>query len=153
MNTLNFFNHTVKKQNIDYFVQLVRIALADDIITNNEMELLHQIGKKLGFTDPEIDNLIDTTGKLDYIPPYELSKRFEQVYDVVKMILVDGSIDKNEIRLASGFASISGFRESEIPNLLVLLINGIKQAKDHEELFEEFKKRFKKKDLNQVMKS
>ena len=152
MNTLEFFNHTAKKQNIDYFVHLIRIALADDIITNNEMELLHQIGKKLEFTDPEIQNLIDTTGKLDYIPPYELSKRFEQVYNVVKMILADGNIDKNEIRLASGFASISGFKESEIPYLLVLLIKGIKQAKDQEELFEVFEKNCKKNNLKQEIK-
>ena len=144
MNTLEIFNHSAKKQNIDYFTQLVRIALADDIITNNESELLHRIGKKLGFTDPEIENLIDTTGKLDYIPPYELSQRFEQLYDVIKMILADGSIDKNEIRLASGFASKSGFLESEIPNLLVLLIKGIKQAKDHEKLFETYKKSIRK---------
>ena len=153
MNTLEFFNHSVKKQNIEYFVHLVRIALADDIITNNELALLHRIGKKLGFTDPEIENLIDTTGKSDYIPPYELAQRFEQVYEVIKMILADGNIDKNEIRLASGFASISGFRESEIPNLLVLLIKGIKQAKDHEELFETYKKSIRKNVSKQETKS
>lgn len=140
MNTLENFNHSEKKQNIEYFVHLVRIALADDIITNNEMELLHRLGKKLGFTDPEISNLIDTTGQLDYIPPYELSKRFEQIYDVVKIILADGKIDKNEMRLANSFAYRSGFKESEIPNLLVFLIKGIKQGKDHEDLFEDYNK-------------
>jgi len=85
MNILNFFDHPGKIQNKEYFVHLVRIAKADDNISNSELELLHRIGKKLGFTDPEIDNLIATTDKSDYIPPYELSKRFEQVYEIVKM--------------------------------------------------------------------
>ena len=143
MKTLEYFDHPVKKQNIEYFVQLVRIALADDIITTNEMELLHRIGKRLGFTEPEIVNIIETTGKSYYIPPYELSARFEQVYDIVNMSLADGVIDKNEMRLANSFAANSGFKESEIPNLLILLINGIKQGSDHEDLFEVYKKQRK----------
>jgi len=140
MNYTDVSDHSIKKQNIQYFVHLVRIAMADDIISKNELELLHRIGKKLGFTDPEIDNIIETTGKSDYIPPYELSERFEQVYEIVKMTLADGVIDKNEMRLASGFAVKSGFNENEIPGLLVLLINGIRQGKDEEELFEVYKK-------------
>lgn len=140
MNILDYFDHPIKKQNIEYFVHLVRIAKADEIVSNTELELLHLIGRKLGFTDPEIDKLIATTGKSDYIPPYELSKRFEQVYEIVKMTLADGVIENNEMRLASGFAIKSGFNESEIPNLLVLLIRGIKEGKDEEDLFELYKK-------------
>jgi hypothetical protein len=130
MDILDFHNHSIKRQNKEYFVHLVRIAMADDIIRNNELEQLHRMGKKLGFTDPEIDNLIKTTGKSDYIPPYELSERFEQVYEIVKMTLVDGNIDKNEMRLTTGFAGKSGFNEKEIP----------RQGKDEEDLFEFYKK-------------
>jgi hypothetical protein len=140
MNLIEHTNHSIKKQNIEYFVHLVRIALADDVVSSAEQQLLHQVGKKLGFTDPEIDNLIETTGKSDYIPPYEFSKRFEQVYEIVKMTMADGKIDNNEMRLATSFAIKSGFNESEIPKLLGMLINGIRLGKDDEELFEVYKK-------------
>ena len=140
MNILNFFDQPGKKQNLEYFVHLVRIAKADDIINISELELLHRIGKKLGFTDPEIDNLIATTDKSDYIPPYELAKRFEQVYEIVKMTMADGIIENSEMRLASGFAVKSGFNETEIPKLLGLIINGIKEGKDEEELFDVYRK-------------
>ncbi len=143
MNILDYTNHPIKKQNIEYFVHLVRIALSDDKIANAEMALLHRMGQKLGFTELEIDKLIETTGKSDYFPPYELSERFEQIYDIIKMALIDGVIDKNEMRLASNFGLISGFKESEIPYLLVLLISGIRQGKDQEELFEVYKKQRK----------
>jgi uncharacterized tellurite resistance protein B-like protein len=140
MNSLDFSDHSVKKQKSEYFVHLIRIARADDIINDAEMELLHRIGKKLAFTEPEIDNLIEITGKSDYIPPYELSERFEQVYEIVKMTLADGVIDNSEMKLASSFATKSGFKETEIPNLLVLLIRGIRQGQDEEDLFEVYKK-------------
>ena len=141
MKTLEQLDYSVKSQNIDYFVHLIRIAIADDVITSNEMELLQQMGEKLGFTPMEIQNFIETTGKADYLLPLELSARFEQVYEIVKMILADGLIDKNEIRLASSFASKIGFKETEIPNLLIILINGIKQKKELKDLFESFTKR------------
>jgi hypothetical protein len=140
MNISDYFDHPIKKQNTEYFVHIVRIAKADDIVSNTELELLHRIGRKLGLTDPEIEKLIETTGKSDYIPPYELSKRFDQVYEIVKMTLADGAIDSNEMRLARGFAVKSGFTETEIPNLLSLIIEGIKGDKDEEELFEVYKK-------------
>jgi hypothetical protein len=140
MNIFNFFEHPEKKLNRDYFVQLVRSAKADDIIHNSELELLQSIGKKLGFTEPEINTLIATTDKSDYIPPYELSKRFDQVYEIIRMISADGEVDNSEIKLAEGFAMRSGFSEEEIPNLLALLIRGIKEGNDEEELFEVYKK-------------
>jgi hypothetical protein len=144
MNISEHFDHPAKKKDKEFFVHLVRIAKADDTVSSEELMLLHSIGRKLGFTDPEIDNLVTSTTKTDYIPPYELSKRFEQVYDIVKMTLADGVIDNHEMRLANSFAVKSGFSESEITALLVILISGIKQGKDEEELFEEYKEKLKK---------
>jgi hypothetical protein len=140
MSHLDYFDHPQKKQNKEYFVHLVRIAKADDVVSHNELELLLRIGKNLGFTDPEIDKLLETNGKFDYDPPYELSKRFDQVYEIVKMTLADGVIGNSEMSLASGFAVKSGFTESEIPKLLALLISGIRNGKDEENLFEVYKK-------------
>lgn len=140
MSILNVFDHPGKKQNKEYFVQLVRSAKADDIIQNSELELLHRIGTKLGFTEPEIINLIAETDKYDYIPPYELAKRFEQVYEVVGMVMADGKVDDNEKRLVTGFAVKSGFSDEEIPALISMLINGKKEGKDEEDLFDEYKK-------------
>lgn len=140
MSHIDFFDHPQKKQNKEYFVHLVRIAKADDIMSHTELELLDRIGKKLGFADPEIKKLIETTGKSDYNPPYELSKRFDQVYEIVKMTLADGQIGNQEMRLANAFAVKSRFDESDIPSLMALLIHGIREGKDEEELFEKYMK-------------
>jgi hypothetical protein len=143
MKTNDFSDHSLRKQNIEYFIHVVRVAKADDVITDSEMNLLHLLGKKMGYTDPEIDTLIIATNKSDYIPPYELFQRFEQLYGIVKMTLADGVIDKNEMRIASSFAVKSGFSENEIPRLLVLLISGIKQGEDEEDLFAVYRKQAK----------
>lgn len=135
MNNLNSSNQKINKQNVDYFVQLVHIAIANSIISDSEMELLHRMGKKLGINDLEIDALIEKTLELDYVPPEKLSTRFEKVYGFVKMTMVDGNMDKNEMQLVNGFIKKAGFPESDIPDLLLLLIQGIRQKKNVDELF------------------
>lgn len=140
MNNINLSDNSLKNQKSEFFIHIVRIAKADDHVSDAEIDMLYQIGRKIGYSDPEIGSLIKTTNKSDYIPPYQLFDRFEQLYGIVKMTLADGVIDNNEMRLATNFALKSGFTEKENPRLLVLLISGIRQGKNEEELFEEYKK-------------
>ena len=57
------------------------------------------------------------------------------------MVFADGKIDDNEMRLATGIALKSGFLEEEIPVLLALLINGVRNGDDEDDLFILYKKR------------
>jgi uncharacterized tellurite resistance protein B-like protein len=143
MEIMNFSNHSILKQNLEYFVLLIRIAMADGAICAAESEMLYKIGRKLGFTDLDIGNLIATTEKAECIPPDEFSKRFEQVYDLVKIMLADSKVNRTEVHLANSFAAKIGFIESEIPKLLLLLINGIKQGKEVKELFDSYEREIK----------
>ncbi|HBY51619.1 MAG TPA: hypothetical protein DEH15_04045 [Marinilabiliales bacterium] len=141
MKFLEHFDHPERKQNKEHFIHLIQMANADGKIDDSELLMLHRMGSKLGLTKPEIDDLLTTNKQSAYIPPYELSKRFEQLYDVVKMIYADDVINDNEMRLASGLAIKSGFAEEEIPVLLSVLIEGIKSGDDQDDLFSLYKKR------------
>lgn len=141
MSILEHFDHPDKKQDKEHFKHLIEVAMADGNIDDIEMKMLHRLGKNMGFTDPEIDNLMESTKKSAYNPPYELAKRFEQLYGIVKMVLADEKIDNTEMRMASGLALKSGFAEGEIPALLNLLISGIREGEEEDELFKQYKKR------------
>ena len=141
MSIVEQFDHPERKQDKEHFKHLIQVALADGIIEDMELKMLHRLGKNMGLTDPEIDDLLESTKKSSYNPPYELAKRFEQLYGIVKMVLADGKIDNNEMRMTTGLALKSGFVEQEIPALLSLLISGIKNGEDEEDLFKVYKKR------------
>jgi uncharacterized tellurite resistance protein B-like protein len=141
MSILNYFDSQQKKQNRDYFIQLLNIARADGVITETENNLLHRIGNRLGFTSEEIDILINNPGPSNYHPPVELAQRFEQLYDIVKMTLADGQITDDEEKVALHFAVASGFNQSDSPLLMDILVAGIQEGKDEEELLAEYKKK------------
>lgn len=141
MNILEHFDHTERKRDKEHFGHLLQIALADGKIENSELEMLYRSGRKLGLTKEEIDELLENSKKSAFTPPYELTKRFEQLYDIVKMVYADGQVNSNEMRMATTLAIKLGFTEDEIPFLLTLLINGVKNSEDEEELLEMYKKR------------
>lgn len=141
MNFLEHFDHPERKQDKEHFTHLIQIALADGQIENSELEMLYRAGNKMGLTKEEINGLLEDSKKSAFIPPYELSKRFGQLYDIVKMVYADGQANNNEMRLATSLAIKLGFAEAEIPFILTLLINGVKTGEDEEELLALYKKK------------
>lgn len=141
MKFLDHFDHTEKKQNKEHFLHLIQIASADGIIGDSELKMLNRIGTNLGLTDAEIKDLFDSSKNSAYIPPYEFSKRFGELYRIVQMILADNEVAKEEIHLANIFGMKSGFSDEEMKILLPLLIDGIRGGEDEEDLFSLFKKK------------
>ncbi len=67
--------------------------------------------------------------------PMNLSVRFGHAYNLIRMTLADGSMDKNEMKLVNGYLAKTGFKEIEIPRLILLLLKGMKENKSREDLF------------------
>jgi hypothetical protein len=129
-----------KQRETEHFIQLIRIAFSNKIISRTERELLYRMGGRLGFSVVEVEALIEKTVNSDYVPPDNPSIRFEHAYDLVRMTLADGSMDRNEMKLVNGYLAKTGFKESEIPGLLLLLLKGIKENKSRQDLFEIYMK-------------
>lgn len=143
MKFLDHFDHVEKKQNKEHFLHLIQIASADGIIDDSELQMLNRIGRNLGLTDPEIKDLFESSKQSAYIPPYELRERFEQLYRIVLMILADDEIAKEEIHLANLLGLKSGFSDDDLSVLLPLLVDGIRNGQDEEDLFALYKKKRK----------
>jgi hypothetical protein len=124
-----------RKLETEHFIQLIRIAFSNNIISRNERELLYRMGGRLGFSVTEVEALIVRTVNSEYVPPDEFQERFGHAYNLIKMTLADGKIDKNEMKLVTGYIEKTGFKESEIPRLILLLLKGVKENKSRDELF------------------
>lgn len=141
MDFTNYFDHHGKKIDKAHFIHLIQVAKADGKVEDSESQFLHRTGRRFGFTDAEIDKLILSGDTQLYTAPYELQKRFDQMYDITAMLLADGVVTEQEMSIARRFAIAAGFHEDEIEYLLNMLTEGLKNNKDEEDLFELYKKR------------
>jgi uncharacterized tellurite resistance protein B-like protein len=139
MNFSDFITNHGKRVKKEAFIHLVNVSRVDGKITSEELGLLHGEGKKFGLTDPEIDRLIESEREHHYHPPYALEDKFDHLYNIAELILSDNEISQKERKLIRRFAIEAGFSDEKIDELIEIIINGIRQETDEDELFRKFK--------------
>jgi hypothetical protein len=140
MNFSDFIKDNGKRVNREHYIHLLQVSRVDGKIDPAELELLHREGRKFGLTDPEIDRIIEAEANHHYNPPYSLAEKFEHLYNIAEMIVADDVVTEAEKRLLTRFAIEAGFTDKTITKLLDLLLTGIRQGEDEEQLFNRFKK-------------
>jgi uncharacterized tellurite resistance protein B-like protein len=139
MNFSDFITDHGKRLNREHFIHLIQVSQIDGKISQSEMELLHKQGKKFGLTDPEIDILIKSEFQHHYDPPYNLHHKFDQLYNIVEMILSDKEVTESEKRAVKRYAIAAGFKDKHIDRLIDLLLKGIMNNQTEDSLLSEFK--------------
>ena len=94
------------EQNIGHFATIVRLALRDDVIDEDEYMLLKRLAKRLDITKMEFKSILKNPGKYPLNPSVSYNDRLERLYDLTKMMFIDKNptIDKASImdRIAVG---------------------------------------------------
>jgi uncharacterized tellurite resistance protein B-like protein len=139
MNFSDFITNHGKRVSKEHFTHLIQVAKIDGKISQSEMDLLHQQGKKFGLTDPEVDILIKSDFQQHYDPPYSLQDKFDQLYNIAEMVLSDEEISDSEKRLVKRYAIAAGFQDKHIDGLIDLIIKGIMTNQTEDSLLSEFK--------------
>jgi uncharacterized tellurite resistance protein B-like protein len=141
MNFSDFITHHGKKVHKENFIHLIQIARIDGKISPAELELLHKDGRKFGLTDPEIDKLLKEDTTHNYLAPYSLKEKFEELYNIAQMVLADEVVTSSERHMLEKVAIAAGFSDATIEKLVDLLFEGIKNGESEETLLHEFRKK------------
>lgn len=95
---------------------LVKLAASDHHVTERESKFIHLIGRVNGFSEEEIDNLIENPNG----PPARFGEtltddqRFENLLHLLQMMKVDGSVHKSEIDFCEHMAIALGYKKGVV---------------------------------------
>lgn len=123
-----------------HFANLVKLSKADGVIDDTEHQLLYKLGKRINMTHEEVDAFINKPHPEAFIPPIELEDKFEQLHDMIAVILADGVIDPEEKRLCRAFIIGLGFEDSKTERIIDVISKLIADNVDHDTAFEKFRK-------------
>jgi len=135
MSFTDFITDNGRRIRKEHFIHLVQVARMDDKVNQSELDLLHKEGKKFGLTDPEIDEILKSEKTHYYDPPYSLSDKFDQLYNISKMILADDIVTESEKKMIKVYAIAAGFNSENVEKLLDLFVDEIRKGTGEEELF------------------
>jgi len=119
-----------------HFLNLYSIALADTQIETTEIELLYKIGIERGIDKKEIEKLILFPDKVKFSIPESINDKIEFLYDLARIIWIDGKVDVYEEKALEMFCSKFGFLDENIKTISQFLISEVKMSKTKEEIIE-----------------
>lgn len=114
MSFSDLFDSEFKQRNRGHFSSIVRVALADGIVSDEEKNFLNKLATKLEISASEYEEILENPSIHPINPPYLYTQRLERLYDLVRMVHVDHQLgDKQEVILTK-IAIGLGFTPSNV---------------------------------------
>ncbi|WP_452224065.1 TerB family tellurite resistance protein [Lacinutrix chionoecetis] len=100
MSFSDLFDSGFKKRNEDHFASIVRVAMDDGIITEDEKAFLDRLARNLGISEGDYAQILLDYQSHPINPPHSYDQRLERLYDLSRMVYVDHiKGDREEILL------------------------------------------------------
>jgi uncharacterized tellurite resistance protein B-like protein len=129
MSFSDLFDSGFKKRNEDHFAAIVRVAMADGIITDEEKQFLDRLARNLDISETDYKLILKDYQSHPINPPISYDQRLERLYDLVRMIHVDTITGDPEMLLLKKIAVGLGFHAVNVKYIidkaLTLVNNGV----------------------------
>jgi uncharacterized tellurite resistance protein B-like protein len=115
MSFSDLFDSGSKGRNKGYFASFVKIAYADNVLSDDEKKFLDRIAIKLDISANEYEEIVENPDKYPVDPPYLHSHRLERLYDLGKMVYADHVLGPRQKEILTRYAVYLGFTPKNIP--------------------------------------
>ncbi|MCF6348770.1 MAG: TerB family tellurite resistance protein [Flavobacteriaceae bacterium] len=97
------------KKNMGHFASIVKLAIADEIITDGEQQLLDRLAKRLHISEEDYKKIFKNPEEYPINPPVSYDERIERLYNLTKMIYADKEVSKEEVSVLKRIVVGLGF--------------------------------------------
>ena len=127
-----------KSRNRDHFAAIVRIALADGVISSEEEAFINRTAINLEIEESEVDEIKANIDDYPINPPATKQRRLERLYDLTRMVVADHIADKGEKKLMHRLIIGLGFPSDNVNEIIEKSIIEINKVSDEEEFVAAF---------------
>ncbi|NEM97110.1 tellurite resistance TerB family protein [Pontibacter burrus] len=120
-----------------HLTNLGALAKIDGHLDPAEINFIISIGTRHGMRASEVKDLLAGTDRVKPQLPSNDSERFDQLYDLVEMMLADGIVDENEMDFCMHMAERLGFKKSVVGVLVRKITLGVKDGLTREDIKQE----------------
>ena len=129
MSFSDLFDSGFKKRNESHFASIVRVAMADGVITDDEKLFLDRLVQRLEIGENDYKSILKNYQSHPINPPVSYDLRLERLYDLVRMIHVDTIKGDPEMLLLKKISVGLGFHAVNVKYIidkaLTLVDNGV----------------------------
>ena len=132
-----FFENEQTRKVKSHLMNLAALAKADGHLDEREMSFIVAVGRKNGMRADEVRSIVGNASTIRLIIPDNDSERFDQIFDLVDMMLADGVVDDTEMNFCIGMAEKLGFRKDIVQVLVRKISQGVKDGFPRDQIKED----------------
>ena len=137
---LGFFDNEKIESDESHVRNLILMAKADNSIDKSELEVIFTVGKQRGFSKEEVIECIQDNKRTGLIKPEAVIEKFEQLHDLVLVMLADGVIEDDEMDFIVNFANKLGFRKVTSAFIVTYILEGREHDLSQRQIYNRIKK-------------
>ncbi|NHF60614.1 TerB family tellurite resistance protein [Flavobacteriaceae bacterium TP-CH-4] len=139
MSFLNLFDTGFKKRNQDHFAAIVRVAMSDGVITEDERAFLHRLAARLDITEEEYKKILKDYKSHPINPPTSYDLRLERLYDLARMVYADDVLGEKQTAILERLGIGLGFSTGNISYVVDKALKLVHAGVDKENFMDEIK--------------
>jgi len=129
MSFSDLFDSGFKKRNKNHFAAIVRVAMDDGVISDDEKAFLDRLARNLSISEGDYKIILKDYKSHPINPPLSYDRRLERLYDLVRMVQVDQINGDPEHKLLNKIGVGLGFHAVNVKYIvdkaLTLVHNGV----------------------------
>lgn len=114
MSFSDLFDSGFKKRNENHFASIVRLAMSDGVITDNEKAFLDRLAIRLDISEPNYEEILKNYMNHPVNAPHSYEVRLERLYDLARMVWIDDIEGPNQHWLLEKLCVGLGFHSQNV---------------------------------------
>jgi uncharacterized tellurite resistance protein B-like protein len=114
MSFSDLFDSGFKDRNKGHFASIVRVAMENGHLSEEERHFLDKLAHQLEISPDEYAEIMENPKKFPINPPYLHTQRLERLYDLSRMVYADHVLGQKQKDILTRFALALGFTPGNV---------------------------------------
>ncbi len=139
MSISDLFDSGFQKRNQDHFAAIVKVAMSDGIITDEEKAFLDRLARRLDISDNDYKEILKDYSSHPINPPTSYDIRLERLYDLARMVYADNIKGNDQVLLLEKLSIGLGFNTDNAKYVVDKALNLVDKGVDRDTFSDEIK--------------
>jgi len=139
MSFSDLFDSGFKKRNEDHFASIVRVAMDDGIISDEERAFLDRLARNLDISEVDYKQILKDYQSHPINPPSSYDGRLERLYDLSRMVYADHIRGEKQVILLKKIGIGLGFSPNNVFYVVDKALTLVNQGVDLDTFMDEIK--------------
>ncbi|WP_046757744.1 tellurite resistance TerB family protein [Kordia jejudonensis] len=139
MSISDLYSSGFRERNQDHFAAIVRVAMSDDVITDEEKAFLDRMARSLDISESDYKEILKDYRSHPINPPTMYNERLERLYDLTRMVFADHELGPKQTVMLERLGIGLGFSPENVSYIVHKALLLVSKGVDSEDFKDEIK--------------